>query len=528
MRTLTVTFFLVTALLAPASAQNVARGVVYHDANGNGSMDTGEQGLENVAVSNGEDVVLSGENGRYTLPVGDDTILFVIKPAGYRLPLDDRKRPQFYHIHKSKGSPDLKYPGVSPTGSLPASVDFGLVEVEDSDTFEMLVFGDPQPYTEREVDFFDRDIVDELVGASGFRFGITLGDLVGDDLDLFAPYSSSVARIGIPWFNVYGNHDMNFDASKDRYADETFESVFGPTTYAFSEGRVHFIVVDNVIYPRPGGESGYIGGLTEQQLTFIENDLRHVPKDHLVVLAMHIPLFVPEWREGDAYFRMDDRARLFELLTDFPHTLSLSAHTHVQRHHFFNREDGWKGDRLHHHYNVGTTSGDWWSGTPDQEGIPPSIMRDGTPNGYAILRFDGNRYTIDYRVARADSAHTMNLWGPKVVPQREWFNADLYVNFFSGSDSTTVAYRINGRGPWKTMKRVRGGDPHVAALRYRWDTTDTLPQGKRPNNPVISTHLWKTRVPKNLPEGRHRIDVRVTDMFGRQFFETFRYQVVAR
>jgi len=528
MHTLTVVLFLFIVSLVPASAQNMARGVVYHDSNSNGSMDPDEQGLENVGVSNGEEVVLTGENGRYTLPVDEDTILFMIKPAGYRLPLDDRKRTQFYYTHKPEGSVDLEYPGVAPTGPLPASIDFGLIEAEDSDTFEMLVFSDPQPYTKREVDYFDRDIVDELIGASGFRFGITLGDLVGDDLDLFAPYSSSVARIGIPWFNVYGNHDMNLDASENRYADETFESVFGPTTYAFNEGQVHFIVVDNVIYPRPGGKSGYIGGLTERQFNFIENDLRNVPKDKLVVLAMHIPLFVPEWREGDEYFRADDRSRLFEILADFPNTLSLSGHTHVQRHRFFSHEDGWRGNRPHHHYNVGTTSGDWWSGTPDEEGIPPSLMRDGTPNGYAKLRFDSTRYTIDYQVARADSAHTMNLWGPEVVPQGEWFNADLYVNYFSGSDSTIVEYRVNGSGPWKMAKRVHEGDPHVAALRYRWDTTSTLPQGKRPNNPVVSTHLWKTRVPKNLPEGRHRIDVRVTDMFGRQFLETFRYQVEVR
>ena len=37
-----------------------------------------------------------------------------------------------------------------------------------------------------------------------------------------------MATVGIPWYNVHGNHDMNFLATDDRYADETFERVYGP------------------------------------------------------------------------------------------------------------------------------------------------------------------------------------------------------------------------------------------------------------------------------------------------------------
>ncbi|PAU92750.1 metallophosphoesterase [Aliifodinibius salipaludis] len=523
---------LVTAMLlfwvSLALAQNTATGIVYHDANGNGKLDSSEQRLEDVAVSNGEDVVLTDKQGRYKLSTGDDTIIFVIKPDGYKLPVDDKQRPEFYYIHKPEGSPDLKYSGVSPTGPLPNSVNFGLIEGDKTNNFEMLVFGDPQPYSMEELDYFDRDIVDELADVEGYEFGITLGDIVGNDLDLFEPYSKSVARIGLPWFNVYGNHDMNFDVEHDSLADETFEATFGPPTYAFNKGDVHFIMLDDVVYPRKDGESGYIGGLTDKQLTFIENDLKHVPSDHLIVLALHIPITLPRWREGDKYFRMEDRQKLFDLLSDYPHTLSLSAHTHVQRLQFLDEEQGWKGENPHLHYNVGTTNGDWWSGEPGEDGIPPTIMRDGTPNGYASIQFEGNDFKLNYKVAGVDEEKKMNIWGPKVVPQREWFNADMYVNYFLGSDSTTVEYRVQGKEKWRQMNKVELGDPYITSLRNKWDKSEELIEGKRPNNAVASTHLWKTRVPKDLPEGKHTITIRVTDMFGRQFFDEYSYRVEDR
>ena len=109
----------------------------------------------------------------------------------------------------------------------------------------------------------------------------------------------------------------------------------------------------------------------------------------MVVLSFHIPL---EDNEGE-WFRVADRERLFELLKDHPHTLSLSAHTHIQQQIFYGTDKGWQQHTPHHEYNVGTTSGDWYSGEINEQGVPSSTMRDGTPKGYAMLHFNGNEYT---------------------------------------------------------------------------------------------------------------------------------------
>src|SRR5690606_11692403 len=158
----------------------MASGFVYEDLNGNGKKERKEIGIEKVAVSNGVQVAQTDAQGKYELPVREDQILFVIKPSGYRIPVDEYNLPQYYYIHKPAGSPDLKFTGVQPTENLPKSVYFPLVPAENKDSFTSLVFGDPQPYTMEEVNFFADGVVAEVEGIQGIEFGLSLGDLVGD------------------------------------------------------------------------------------------------------------------------------------------------------------------------------------------------------------------------------------------------------------------------------------------------------------------------------------------------------------
>jgi hypothetical protein len=75
-------------------------------------------------VSNGLDVVKTGADGSWFLPVRDGDSVFVIKPVGRALPVDPATNlPQFAYVHAPTGSPDLgfRFAGVAPTGPLPAA-----------------------------------------------------------------------------------------------------------------------------------------------------------------------------------------------------------------------------------------------------------------------------------------------------------------------------------------------------------------------------------------------------------------------
>lgn len=489
-----------------------ATGVVFHDRNRNGVRDRGEPGIPNVLVSNQREVVRTDREGRYRLPVEEETVIFVVKPRGWQTLLDEDNVPRFYYVHKPNGSPPVRYGGVPPTGPLPSSIDFPLVPQRESQRFTVLLFGDTQPRNTTEVHYIGRDVVRELIGTQEAVFGVVLGDVVFDDLSVFAPLRRVIAKIGIPFYYVLGNHDINFDAPDDRHSDETWERVFGPNYYAFQYGHAHFLVLDNVVwFGAQGDQRGfYRAGLGERQLDFIRNYLRYVPKSDFVILLMHIPM----WE-----LPSEERQAVFDALAPFPNTLSFSAHTHIQMHRFFTEADGWKGRTPHHHLNAVTVCGSWWRGAPDPLGIPHTTQRDGTPNGYLWLDLDRNRYRVRYQAARRPATYQMNIYTLDEVPRNQLASTPVIVNFFLGSERCTVEMRIEGHTAWVRMERLLDSvDPAYADLK-RQEQEFKLPGLPLPNAQP-SPHLWRANLPPDLPRGTHVIRVRVRDLFGQTHEDT--------
>lgn len=510
--------------------KKVAKGAVYHDINGNKTMDNNEPGIPNVYVSNGVEIVKTDKNGKYSIPISDDAIIFLIKPKDWITPVNELNLPQFYYIHKPYGSPEnFTFKGVNATGPLPKNINFPLYAERGKSDFKMIVFGDPQPYNLEEVDFFSENIVSELVGIKGVEFGMTMGDIVGDNLDLLNPINQAVSKIGVPWYNVLGNHDVNFQADRDELSDETFERIYGPPNYAFVYGDVHFIVVDNVIMNDPVGDRGYIGGLRPDQIEFVKNYLKLVSRDDLIVLTMHIPLVQHE------RFRESDQKELFSLLSEFPNTLSISAHSHTQNNTFFHQESShWMGEVPHHHFNVGTTSGNWWNGLRDENDIPLNMMRDGTPNGYSFITFNGTNYIIDWKVSGKPDDYRMNIHTQRGIKVDSSSSALVTVNFFNGSEQSELSFRVLGETEWKKMEKVSTKDPFYSLIYERFENFNSLkikemwqkdPELKNKPYPLIkrmyeannSTHLWQSNIGKSLPEGIHIIEVNAKDRYGRLF-----------
>ncbi len=521
----------------PSAAGETARGVVFNDLNANGARDDGEPGLGGVRVSNGVQVVLTDPDGSYELPVDDDTIVFVAKPRGWQTRYDDKNLPRFYYIHKPAGSPDdsFKYAGVDPTGPLPESIDFPLVSAPEPDDFTAILIGDPQPYTREEVRYFANDIVAELIDT-GAAFGMSMGDIVGDDLALFEHMNNVQAAVGVPWYNVYGNHDMNFHSPDDEHADETFERVYGPTDYAFQYGSVHFLPLDNVIYRgavRDGADNvtsgGYTGGLLPHQLEFVRNYAATVPKTERIVVCTHIPLANPnEVEQGTP-----ELAELMQILAEYPHTVSFSAHTHYQRSdsidtkgrvakasHTHDHVHDDHGDHehdhdhgpLHLHHNIVTGSGSWYRGPFDESGMPMTPMRDGVPNGYVIAKFSGNEYSVRYKAARMPADYQLAIYTAEVIPAADTA-AEVLANVFNGDEQSKVRMRVRGKGDWVKMQQTEQLWPPYVAARERDVAYEDRPYRDLPE-PQTTPHIWKARLPAGLAAGVHVLEVETTDRFG--------------
>lgn len=508
-----------------AENQGVAQGMVFADANGNGQMDEGEAGVAGVAVSNGRDIVRSDAQGHYqiALAADDDSMIFVLKPRDYALPRSAEGVPQFWHPHDPDGSPRRRYVGALPSGPLPEQLNFALIPQPEPDRFTVAMMADPQVKDPDEVEYYRRDVVASISRHQGISLGFSLGDIVQDDLSLYPAMNEATASLGIPWFNVFGNHDMNLDADNDAGSDDTFARYYGPTTYALQYGPVHFIYFDDVIHWLDAeGKAEYHGGLTDQQFQFISNYLKQVPKQEWVVLMMHIPLVD---RQGENAIRHADLERLANLLSPFPRTLSISGHTHLQQHFYLGAEDGWRGREPHYHYNIGAASGSWWSGDLDAEGIPDTTMRDGTPNGYALIEFSATDFRIDYHAARAPLDEHLRVYGPGPVIRGSYPIADVYVNVYNGEANDVVEYQVDN-GPWQAMRRVNELDPFVLEQNLRRMNATQAPRNDRLSAAIPSTHLWKGRMATDLYPGNHQLRVRTRDRYGREFSAERSFPVV--
>ncbi|MEL7496896.1 MAG: calcineurin-like phosphoesterase family protein [Planctomycetota bacterium] len=489
--------------IADDAPKSVARGRVYVDLDADGKFSDSDAPFAGIRVSNGEDIVVTDEYGKYSLPIGKQGSIFVIKPSEFRTRLNKNNLPQYYYLHKPEGSPKLRYPGSQPTGPLPQNIDFPLYQQSEPEDFKILLFGDPQPRNNKEVDYIAQDVIKDLVGKTDNAFGVTLGDIAFDKLETFDTLNQSIALIGIPWYNVIGNHDLNFDGKNRDQSNETFEATYGPTYYSFDYGQVHFVVMDNIDWVEPNDRVNrmhYEARFGERQLKWLEKDLSMIPESQMVVLMMHIPII-----------SASDKAEVFRMIEQRPYCVSISGHTHDHRHLFLGTEEGFNGEKPHHHIINVTVSGAWWSGAKNENGIPHTTMKDGAPNGYSIMSFDQTGYRLDFRAAGQPATDQLRIEMPTKIDTNKTSSADVWVNVFNGSEKSTVRMSVDNKTDWVKLKKTIDLDPYYVQLHKR-DANEDQPLAA----PKPCYHLWRGKLP-SLKPGVHLVVVKTTDRHGRTY-----------
>jgi Calcineurin-like phosphoesterase len=113
-----------------------------------------------------------------------------------------------------------------------------------------------------------------------------------------------------------GEHDGSLDRS------EAFKEFFGETHYTFEHKGVHFIVLDNVSDPA--------AAIGDEQLQWLEADLKKQAKDAKIVVFTHRPLFdlAPKWD-----WATRDGAKAVDLLMPHPNVTVFYGHIHQEHHH---------------------------------------------------------------------------------------------------------------------------------------------------------------------------------------------------
>jgi Icc-related predicted phosphoesterase len=489
-----VLLFLFLLFLAPvnliAQVKTTIHGTVFLDKNANGIFDRNEKGVKDVCVSNGKDVVQTSEMGEWKIEKRGSKPVFIIKPSGFAVPVNQIQIPQHF---------------ISGKESNPSEFNFPLVPQNESGKFKALFFGDTQARGMKEVNYIFHDVVEELI-VSDAAFGVSLGDIVADDPELMDDVAAGIGQIGIPWYNIMGNHDSDRQAKTNDERDETFEKFFGPSTYVFEYGQVVFIGLNNIFF-NPDGK--YKSHFTEDQLAFVENYLEVVPQNKLVVLMMHSPIVA-----------CDNREEMYKIIQNHEHTFSISGHVHEQINLFVDEKMGWKGKTPHHHLINATVCGSWWCGLKDETGIPHATMNDGAPNGYSIITFDGNKYSVQFKAARRPENYQMNIYLPGEIEKTTVDTTSVLVNVFAGSERSVVEMQID-KGNWIKMENFKTIDPEILRMNqlspFLSKKVNDQPLdeifGFAMDYPSISHHIWKAKLPDGINTGTHTITIRTTDMY---------------
>jgi len=447
------TFFLCLTILAAvlASCSSIPEGSVLIK----GSVkDNYGKPIEGAVVSDCVNCVKTNADGKYRIVSQKKKFVYVSTPGGYKSPCVDG------HVEFYKN-----ISGLDSLGST-IKVDFVLDKIEkDADNYKVIFVSDPQPRSKsKSYDKFayhSLDICEDLIEdlklyASTIDdddyFTMTLGDLLHEDLSLYPLYYDALKRTGIPAYSMLGNHDHDrWNAENDEEASIPYESYFGPSYYSFNAGKLHYIVLDNIImFPKRKEGRNYDYGLTEDQWTWLQNDLSFVDKSTTLIFAAHQPLF--DMREGefliqDETLHMDDYTAL---LSQYAKVYCWAGH----RHHTYNCiYDEPELANIEQHIGARSTGAFW---------INEWINEDGVPRGFIVMDVKSNDVSWIFHPGIYQKSEFIGKYKPD-YKDRPWDFVDGVATMKSTGKVLDESYQMNVYAPGAY------GDRKVYASIFMWD-----------------------------------------------------------
>jgi 3',5'-cyclic AMP phosphodiesterase CpdA len=168
-----------------------------------------------------------------------------------------------------------------------------------------------------------QEAIDKLVAMPQRpAFMIHTGDIT--HLSRAAEFDNAEQVIGKAKLDVHyvpGEHDVIDEDRGKAYLDRYGKNAKGAGWYSFDQAGVHFIGLVNVLDLKAGG----LGNLGDEQLAWLDDDLRGKPSSTPIVVFAHVPLWLvyDKWGWGT-----DDGARALGLLKRFGSVTVLNGHIH--------------------------------------------------------------------------------------------------------------------------------------------------------------------------------------------------------
>ena len=448
-----------------------------------GEISCNKCGVSSVLVTDGVSVVATDIQGKYQLnSTSNCRFIYYTLPSGYESPIENGI-PVFYQlIDKSK------------------KIQIANFEIHKSKKSQLkhafIMVGDPQVSNSTELDMLKSFIADmnttsESLSTEMPVIAISTGDNVFDKQALFDDYKYVISKTNLPFYQVMGNHDLDYNNRSDELSDITFTSKFGPSNYSFNLGNIHYVVLKDVFYY--GYSYHYMGYVTEKQLDWLQKDLSFIKPGSTVVLSYHIPTIYGESEEGEKYTLLSNsvmnRDALFKILS--PYNVHIMAgHSHTQWNTIISHS-------IFEHVHSAACSA-WWQGP---------IGIDGTPKGYTVYLVNGDSLSWYYKIVGMDKNEQFKVYP---VGSDPLYPTSFIANVYNYDSAWSVKWYENNV-LIGDMEQYWGEDPFAKSI---------YPTGKNKTYSWLEIgpthHLFKA----NIHNAGAKIMVQVTDRFGNVYQKT--------
>ena len=408
-----------------------------------GQVVCGGQGVADVAVSDGYEIVYTDSEGTYQLKSGKkDGYVYITVPSGYEV---DAK--QSYSSQQA-GILPLFWHKLTKTANVAERVDFTLYSAGDQTNHTVLLLGDMHLAGGKQNDLtqfgaFLSEFNSYVSSATGKVYAFTLGDMTWDlywyeKNYAFDQYLNTMSPVtGVQVFHTIGNHDNDMKTSVDGNTAgwdavdwdtaTKYRDIIGPTYYSVNIGKVHYVVLDNIYCKNTtGGASAdriYTETVSTENLNWLKKDLAKVAKSTPVVVLMHAPLY-----NQTGSYNLTNGAELVSCFSGYSYVRFITGHTHKM----------WNIDKSSiHENNSGAICAAWWWAGYYNSSL--NLAQDGAPGGYRVMDvkgtsmnsyfkgtskdrnlqfrvYDRNQIQIvnpnaqDYATKRSDNQVLINVW----------------------------------------------------------------------------------------------------------------------
>ncbi len=442
-----------------------------------GYIRCGGKPIEGVVVSDGLLCAKSNSAGYFSLQsdVANAKFIMVSIPSGYTAPTDTNGLPIFYHrVTDAERSANF------------CEVNFSFNKIENnSDRYTLFVGADPQP--RKKTAGYDRNAYHSLDCCEDFYrdmrekaatitdrnvYGLMLGDIVHEEMSLYDNYIAGLSTLKFPMFNILGNHDNDTTAENDAEGRRVFEAKLGPTYYSFNLGKLHYVVLDNLIMKKEsnGELTDYDNGLTDEIWEWLQNDLSYIDRSSTIMVAAHSAMFklITGGNRGAAH--KNDYGYLF---AEFAKAHVWTGHQHTTYNYVYSASSAWGAIEEH---TVARSTGELWTN---------EYMVGGTPRGYTVVEVDGDNVSWYFKpTIYQTGSFTASKYTSKQpsYTHRDWNYVNGVAKMKKDGSTLSESYQMKVYKPRQYHETyedmIRGAEPnrYVYVNVFLWDSKWEYPK----------------------------------------------------